>query len=343
MKQSTSYIMKHSHKSILLLTLAITSSAVSALGLNDAAKRCYLEQIELSDKSRSIGDIEARCEQKLKDENAESAKLSPLEKRILRESSTRDNPNVITSHKRSYLLPFTFMDKPNNLPNDLFEGEDQLDNFEVKFQFSFKAPLMESLFESDDALFFGFTIQSYWQMYNSAVSSPFRETNYQPEVFYAFLNDWKIGDWTNRYNTIGFEHQSNGRKQPLSRSWNRIYANFVWENDNWVMNFKPWYRLPETDKDDINQAKGDDNPDINKYMGYFELNTVYKWDQQTFGVLIRNNFGSHKGAIQLDWTFPMGSRFKGYAQYFSGYGESLIDYNHRIQRLGIGVLLTDVF
>ena len=67
-------------------------------------------------------------------------------------------------------------------------------------------------------------------------------------------------------------------------------------------------------------------------------------ENQTFGVMFRNNLRSNnRGAIQLDWTFPMGRRFKGYAQYFNGYGESLIDYNHSLQRVGIGILLTDVF
>ena len=77
-----------------------------------------------------------------------------------------------------------------------------------------------------DVLFFGFTLQSYWQMYNSDISSPFRETNYQPEIFYGFINDLKVGEWTNRVNIIGIEHQSNGRTQPLSRSWNQNLCQF---------------------------------------------------------------------------------------------------------------------
>jgi phospholipase A1 len=32
---------------------------------------------------------------------------------------------------------------------------------------------------------------------------------------------------------------------------------------------------------------------------------------------------------------------KGYLQIFDGYGESRIDYNHRVSRVGVGILLAD--
>jgi len=306
---------------------------------------CYTEQVKISGSQVSVEQIRAHCRARLQIESKiGNGELSPLEKRIAREKATRDNPNVITPHKRNYLLPVSFVDEPNNAPFSEELGTAGLKKFEAKFQLSFKAAIADSLLKKDDLLFFGFTLQSYWQMYNQDVSSPFRETNYQPEIFYGVFNDFKVGQWTNRVNVIGIEHQSNGRTQPSSRSWNRIYAQFVWENDNWVVMFKPWYRLPEKDKTTPTQATGDDNPDIEKFMGNFEFSSVYKWEQQTFGMMFRNNLrNDNRGALQLDWTFPMGRRFKGYAQYFNGYGESLIDYNQSIERIGIGVLLTDVF
>lgn len=350
MKLSTVYIIKQSHKVMFIAWLGLTVNPGYAKKVLDdkvdpALKACLLEQILISDSERQVGDITAWCNLHLENElKVTSGQLSPLEKRIVRERESSNNPNIITSHKRNYLLPVSYVDEPNNSPYTSTFKEHQLDNFETKFQLSFKAPLAESLIKEDDILFFGFTIQSYWQMYNSDISSPFRETNYQPEVFYGFLNDYRVGEWTNRVNVIGIEHQSNGQTQGLSRSWNRIYAQFVWENDNWIMTFKPWYRLPEKDKEDPTQADGDDNPDIGKYMGNFEFSSVYKWEQQTFGVMLRNNLrADNRGALQLDWTFPLGKRFKGYAQYFKGYGESLIDYNHSVERLGVGILLTDFF
>lgn len=350
MIKNTRYRFNASHRVALIVLLGITCFNLHAkkfnnIEIDEALERCYIEQIQLSDEERLIGEVQKWCNEQYEQSKTDTKiKLTPLEKRLLREKANRDNPNVITSHKRNYLLPVSFVNKPNNAPYDNFSEENQLDRFEAKFQLSFKAPITESIFKDEDMLFFGFTIQSYWQMYNSELSSPFRETNYQPEIFYGIFNDFKFGEWTNRVNVIGIEHQSNGRPQPLSRSWNRIYANFVWENDNWVVMFKPWYRLPETEKTEINQPDGDDNPDISHYMGHFEFSSVYKWDSQTFGMMVRNNFSkNNRGALQLDWTFPLGTRFKGYAQYFNGYGESMIDYNHSIQRLGIGILLTDIF
>ncbi len=338
--------MKRSFLGILLAVFVLAASSTCAADKTDnKLQQCYLRQFLKSDEIRTTGEIEQWCKMHLENQKLlESEALSPLEKRIIRESDSLDNPNIITSHKRNYFMPATYVRKMNSEPYEGTPYAGKLDNLEAKFQLSLKAPVFRSLLTEKDAVYFGFTLQSYWQMYNSEISSPFRETNYQPEIFYGYLNDLKVGEWTNRVNIIGIEHQSNGRIQPMSRSWNRIYAHFVWENDRWVIGFRPWYRIPEDKKDDPGQPDGDDNPDIYKYMGYYEFTTDYKWDSQSFSLMLRNNLTSNgQGAVQLEWTFSLGSRFRGYAQYFHGYGESLIDYNHSIERFGIGILLTDFF
>ena len=116
------------------------------------------------------------------------------------------------------------------------------------------------------------------------------------------------------------------------------------QQDRWVLAFKPWWRIPEDRKEDPLDPDGDDNPDIDDYMGYFELYSAYQWDEHNFGIMLRNNLRSdNKGAFQFDWTFPLDDegKLRGYVQYFNGYGESLIDYNRRVNRLGVGFVLTD--
>jgi phospholipase A1/A2 len=337
--------MNQSHSSLWIVLVGLITPTICAQTPSEALTNCQIVQLQQSEETRTVGEIEAWCQQFLANQNKENTTgMTALEKRISREQTTMDLPNVITPHKRNYILPVTYMDDPHETPyeNTLYAGK--LDNWEAKFQLSFKAPMFKSVLQERDMVFFGFTVQSYWQMYNSEISSPFRETNYQPEIFYGMVNDFEIGGWTNRVNIIGIEHQSNGQAQPQSRSWNRIYAEFIFENEDWVIGFKPWYRIPEERKTELNQPSGDDNPDIGKYMGNFELTGAYKWDAQSFGFMFRNNLRSeNRGAIQLDWTFSLGTRYRGYAQYFYGYGESLIDYNETIQRFGVGVLLTDLF
>ncbi len=134
---------------------------------------------------------------------------------------------------------------------------------------------------------------------------------------------------------LSLNHQSNGRAEPLSRSWNRIMLDFILERDDFYLSFKPWWRIPES-------GGADDNPDIKDYMGNFELRALQLYRDHTFGIMLRNNLQSdNRGAIQLDYTFPIKERLNGYVQIFNGYGESLIDYNHYSNRIGIGIMLTN--
>lgn len=254
------------------------------------------------------------------------------------------DPYIITPHKMTYFLPISYT---NNINKEAYQGEgnfgEQLNNIEAKFQISLKIPLTkEKLFNKNDGVAFGFTLQSWWQLYNHDLSRPFRETNYQPEVFYFTPLDWKpAGGNTNL--VIGFEHQSNGRTQTISRSWNRLYATFTFAKDNYAVSFRPWWKIPEGDKVTTPEESGNDNPDITDYMGHFELIGAYKWQEFEFAFTGRRNFKENKGGMELAMTFPLTGKLKGYLQYNQGYGESLIDYNHYQKRIGIGVAVTEIF
>ena len=144
----------------------------------------------------------------------------------------------------------------------------------------------------------------------------------------TFNNDWKVLGLTNRLNGIGIVHQSNGRSEPLSRSWNRIYANFVFERGGLGLSLKPWYRIKE-DEDT------DNNPDITDYLGYGEVKLAYKTGKQTLSAMAR------KKAFELTWSRLTWGNIRLYAQYFHGYGQSMIEYDKSTDVLGIGFAFSD--
>jgi len=260
--------------------------------------------------------------------------VSAVEERIRSERATRENSFVLTPHRPNYILPIAYNWTLNKAPYGP-EG-DKLQPVEIKFQISFKADVADNLFGDNGDLYFAYTQVSQWQAYNSDNSSPFRETNYEPEAFLAFATGFPVFRLRNRIVSFGLVHQSNGRAEPLSRSWNRIYAEFVMDRGRFAMSLKPWYRFREP-------AETDNNPDIGRFMGPGELRLFYEWKKYVLALMVRNNFRLHdqKGAEQLEFSFPLTGRVKGYVQYFYGYGDTLIDYNARTNCLGIGVLLTD--
>ncbi len=237
----------------------------------------------------------------------------------------------VKPYRMNYLLPITY-DNVSHIGRK---------NIETKFQISFKKILAKNIFGLDDKLFLGYTQTSWWQ--TSEKSSPFRETNYMPELFMFFPYIHKYSPL--KAYKIGILHQSNGRGKELSRSWNRVYMSGIFQTKGIFIVPRVWYRIPEHAKKDINDTSGDDNPDIYDYLGYGDLKISYPYKKNLFSLLLRNNLkfnGRNRGAVQFDWTFPLPwiSDTFGYLQIFSGYGESLIDYNKRNDKIGLGFSIT---
>ncbi|MEC8009605.1 MAG: phospholipase A [Pseudomonadota bacterium] len=272
---------------------------------------------------------------------------SLIEKKVIAEDKFIQNDWGILAHKLNYFIPVSYKsDSPTyyTSPSQQDAAADPNErNLEAMFQFSFKAALFDVSDKYKSKVFFGFTAKSFWQLYTKKSSSPFRETNYEPEIFWEFPFRIKPLDIQFLNARLGFSHESNGQNIPFSRSWNRIYASFEWEDSNWVYQFKPWYRLPEDHKRNNTQVDGDDNPDISDYMGHFQFRAVMKNHRNQLAFTIRNNLhvNDNKGAIAVDWIFPSKHQLQPYIQVFHGYGDSLIDYNQKLTRIGFGVLLSD--
>ncbi|EKT61608.1 phospholipase A [Providencia sneebia] len=245
-----------------------------------------------------------------------------------------DNPFVLYPYESNYII-YTYSSSINKEAIKSYDwGKDALRD-EVKFQLSLAFPLWRGIAGDNSLLAASYTQRSWWQLSNKKESAPFRETNYEPQVFIGWATDYQFAGWTLRDIETGFNHESNGRSDPTSRSWNRIYARAMAQNGNWQVDLKPWYRIHES-------ASSDDNRNITKYMGYYRLKVGYALGDSVISTTARYNWNSGYGAAELGWSYPITKHVRLYTQLFSGYGESMIDYDYRQTRFGIGVMLNDM-
>jgi phospholipase A1 len=333
-------MMSHKH----LVYYALTFGLVYSTKAFSEDPQCFVDYAASLPPETAISEVFKHC--------AETPESVDAPSRLLAEKATEHNSFVLTPHRQNYILPFTHNANPNQKPWEAQQTypniEKPVQHKEAKLQLSLKVPLnADDLIFKNDGLYFGFTLKSFWQVYNSDISAPFRETNYRPEVFYQTLLPFTLFD-SNMFTRVGMEHESNGRSQLLSRSWNRAYVGVGLLNEDWALYIQPWYRLPEDEKEDDGDPttppvpEGDDNPNIDDFMGYFELSGVYNYGKLEFTGLARNNFSTGNGAVELGMSFPLWGRLQGYIQYFNGYGESMIDYDQRVNRIGLGILLTGI-
>ena len=228
--------------------------------------------------------------------------------------------------------------RPHSLnPANSVTQAEQLDNIEAKFQLSLKTKIWQGVFGEAGDVWAGYTQSSRWQVYNAKQSRPFRETDYEPEIMAVFATHYRVFGWDARLFGIGVTHQSNGLSDPLSRSWNRVVADIGFERDGWTVMLRPWWRIPEA-------RSGDNNPDIENYIGRGELQVLHPWHSQEFGLALRHSLRGgrdSRGSARFSWSFPVAGHLRGYIEAFKGYGESLIDFNHNATYLGVGVSLLD--
>ncbi len=247
---------------------------------------------------------------------------------------THDNTFLLYPYESNYLL-YTWTSSINKEAISSYSWAEGAHQDEVKFQLSLAFPIWQGIAGSNSVLAVAYTQGSWWQFSNRKASSPFRETNYQPQLFIGWATDYQLGDWTLRDVETGIVHQSNGRSDPTSRSWNRVYARLMAKNGNLIAEFKPWIRVDGSSKDD--------NPDITRYMGHYRAKLGYQLGDNIFSIQGQYNWNSGYGGAELGWSYPLTEHVRFYTQLFSGYGESLIDYNHRQTRLGVGITLNDMF
>ncbi|RMX08355.1 phospholipase [Corticibacter populi] len=269
--------------------------------------------------------------------------------------SNTDCGNFRLRGYRPINLALATSDRVNQQPyspgplNGLAEWRDY-QRTEARIQVSVRTKLASNILtqahdSKRDSLWFGYTFQSYWQIFNHELSRPFRNTDHEPELVYVYPLEWKLpGGARLRYAGLGLSHQSNGQSNPLSRSWNRSYIMAGLDvTPDLSFTARLWHRLSE-------KAEDDDNPRISDYIGRAELGAI--WDvspANTLALTVRHSLRSQpRGSARLEWYHTLGSGFAGgksnlrlHTSLFSGYGDSLLDYNYRRTVLTIGFSLLD--
>lgn len=245
-----------------------------------------------------------------------------------------------TGYHANYVLPVHHTSDINRSPQSPTQAAVSLPDYrrtEAKFQVSLRTKVAQDLLLPNADLWLAYTQQAMWQIWNGADSKPFRNTDYEPEAIYVvpIPKSWRsLGDVQWRYLQLGIAHQSNGQSDPLSRSWNRLYLGTGFDVGNWALTTRVNHRIEE-------DADKDNNPDLMHYRGRGELNLLWAAGPATASLLWRTSFNdTQRGSITFEWTYPVfrdqPNGLRWFVQGFSGYGETLTDYNFKQTSFGAG-------
>ncbi len=232
--------------------------------------------------------------------------------------------NRIHAYEDSYILGSYISDLNKQTYIDGgFEDADGLHDVEVKFKFSFAVPLFPV--SQSSSIMFAYTQKSLWQLGNSDISSPFRETNYKPQFFLMHQSNMLIFNNAE----FGYMHESNGQTASLSRSWDRIYGALERIDGPVQYGVRAWYVI----------ADEENNEDITDYLGHYDVWASVGNDIGTLSTRFHYNFETDKGGAELGYTLNVNQFVGLYVQAWKGYGETLIDYNHDQTRIALGIKL----
>ena len=313
-----------------------------APALAEVDETCALNLVLSGDDALTVAEIRQLCPP------SEVASADPevmpevapggVDRRLESDRVAAVQPFTLMAHKPNYFMPVVYNERgwdPSLFQQASGNPDFRNESAEAQFQVSLKVPVMLDLLGDRMDIYAAYTNRSFWQVYNDEESQPFRETNHEPEIWAQFENDYSLFGFRNVVNSVGLIHQSNGRSGVLSRSWNRLFGNFVFQRRNIAFGFKPWIII-----DDANE-----NDDIEDYLGHGEFRIGWADDGHVLALMLRNQLesGFDRGAVEMSWSFPLFDYpyLKGYVQYFYGYGESLVDYDRKVNRLGVGISLTD--
>lgn len=219
----------------------------------------------------------------------------------------------------------------------------------AKLQFSFKYALVDP--DGDAAMrwsflrgvYFGYTQTMFWDL--AQESSPFRSIDFKPELFYRYRSDRFLQSLERPALNVqaGIRHQSNGREEPASRSFNETYI-----EPSVTLPVGGGYHLTAAPRAWFYFGDLEDNPDIDEFRGNtsFRL-SLLREDGARLEARAIGFVGTGRGSLQTDASYPITGGFIGnlnlraHAQLFTGYGDNLLEYDRKVTRLRIGISLAD--
>ena len=232
----------------------------------------------------------------------------------------------IKAHNANYFLPISArIDNGEYAKTGSGDTAHSAKQVETEFQVSIKYDITANLFGLNEIYTVAYTQLSFWQLYEE--SAYFRETNYNPEAFVTFpISEVDNLDFLKALR-VGFAHQSNGRGGIEERSWNYLSATTYIQYESFFTEFKLWLPVGSLEY----------NEDLMEYMGYGHLRFILPYKKHIAKLLLRSNF-SGENAIEINYSYPVFGRddLFLYVKGFSGYGESLIDYDKHVDKIGFG-------
>jgi len=228
----------------------------------------------------------------------------------------------IKAHNANYFLPISL-----RVDSGAYEdtGVHSAKRAETEFQVSIKYDMAANLFGLNEIYTVAYTQLSFWQLYEE--SAYFRESNYNPEAFVTFpISEVDNLDFLKALR-VGFAHQSNGRGGDEERSWNYLSATTYMQYKFLFTELKLWFPVGSLEY----------NENLMNYMGYGHIKFSLPYKKHIAQLKLRSALDGHN-AVELNYTYPLLGRddLFLYVKGFSGYGESLIDYDNHVDKIGFG-------
>lgn len=217
-----------------------------------------------------------------------------------------------------------------------------IDPSETRFQFSFKYRFLNPEISIVDkynwiqGFHLAYTQTSFWDL--KGRSQPFRDSSYKPEVMFLTPNILKKNFGSVQlFFQAGYQHESNGRGEGLSRSTNYLYCEpiFIFHSRKSNFGFQIAPRIWTYIRND-----DDTNPDLKDYRGYVDFEVkAGKADS----VVVESHFRPARegNSVRLDITYPLNHLFENLdlyfqVQYVNALAESLINYRERTRAVRLG-------